>query len=127
MPSTGRTSGPKTSISGAFAPSRQAAKAKRERRLSPICARSPPAKLCVMLSNCRRAYFDHERQVNRHAVLTQLYSMPILLSLRRTAMYSQQELDDAVASGVITIDAANALRAHVELQRATAIPDEEQF
>src|SRR3954451_21066842 len=53
--------------------------------------------------------------------------MPILLSLRRTAMYSQQELDDAVASGVITIDAANALRAHVERQRATAIPDEEQF
>jgi hypothetical protein len=42
-------------------------------------------------------------------------------------MYSQQELDDAVASGVITADAANALRAHVEKQRATAIPDEEQF
>ena len=42
-------------------------------------------------------------------------------------MYSQQELDDAVASGVITADAANALRAHVERQRVTAIPDEEQF
>jgi uncharacterized integral membrane protein len=42
-------------------------------------------------------------------------------------MYSQQELDDAVASGVITADAANALRAHVEGLRATAIPDEEQF
>jgi hypothetical protein len=42
-------------------------------------------------------------------------------------MYSQQELDDAVASGVITADAANALRAHVESQRSTAIPDEEQF
>ena len=42
-------------------------------------------------------------------------------------MYSQQELDDAVASGVITADAANALRAHVEGQRSTAIPDEEQF
>jgi uncharacterized membrane protein YfcA len=42
-------------------------------------------------------------------------------------MYSQQELDDAVASGVITADAANALRAHVETQRVTAIPDEEQF
>src|SRR6185369_6440675 len=40
---------------------------------------------------------------------------------------SQQELDDAVASGVITADAANALRAHVEGLRATAIPDEEQF
>jgi MFS family permease len=42
-------------------------------------------------------------------------------------MYSQQELDDAVASGVITAEAANALRAHIESQRSTAIPDEEQF
>lgn len=42
-------------------------------------------------------------------------------------MYSQQDLDDAVASGVITVEAANALRAHIEMQRATAIPDEEQF
>jgi hypothetical protein len=42
-------------------------------------------------------------------------------------MYSQQELDDAVASGVITADAANALRAYIERQRTTAIPDEEQF
>jgi len=42
-------------------------------------------------------------------------------------MYSQQELDDAVASGVITAEAAAALRAHIELQRSTAIPDEEQF
>src|ERR1041384_426770 len=42
-------------------------------------------------------------------------------------MYSQQELDDAVASGVLTADAANALRAHVEMQRSTAIADEEQF
>ena len=42
-------------------------------------------------------------------------------------MYSQQDLDDAVASGVITADAAAALRAHIEAQRSTAIPDEEQF
>lgn len=42
-------------------------------------------------------------------------------------MYSQQELDDAVASGVITADAAAALRLHIEQQRKTAIPDEEQF
>jgi MFS family permease len=42
-------------------------------------------------------------------------------------MYSQQELDDAVASGVISEEAANALRSHVERQRSTAIPDEEQF
>ena len=42
-------------------------------------------------------------------------------------MYSQQELDDAVASGVITQEAANALRLHISQQRATAIPDEEQF
>ena len=42
-------------------------------------------------------------------------------------MYSQQELDDAVTSGVITADAAAALRLHIEQQRSTAIPDEEQF
>src|SRR4051812_44992853 len=42
-------------------------------------------------------------------------------------MYSQQELDDAVASGVISAQAADALRAHIEGQHATAIPDEEQF
>jgi hypothetical protein len=42
-------------------------------------------------------------------------------------MYSQQEIDDAVASGVISADAADALRGHVERQRSTAIPDEEQF
>ena len=42
-------------------------------------------------------------------------------------MYSQQELDDAVASGVITAEAADALRSHIESLRSTAIPDEEQF
>jgi len=42
-------------------------------------------------------------------------------------MYSQQELDDAVASGAITADAADALRKYIEGQRAVAIPDEEQF
>ena len=42
-------------------------------------------------------------------------------------MYSQQELDDAVAAGVLSADAAGALRAHVERQRSTVIPDEEQF
>ena len=42
-------------------------------------------------------------------------------------MYSQQELDDAVASGVISAAAAHAFRAHIEGQRSTAIPDEEQF
>ena len=42
-------------------------------------------------------------------------------------MYSQQELDDAVVAGVITPEAADALRTHVERQRSTAIPDEEQF
>src|SRR5256885_8710788 len=51
----------------------------------------------------------------------------LLRENRRTGMYSQQELDDAVASGVITADAANALRAYIENQRTTAIPDEEQF
>ena len=42
-------------------------------------------------------------------------------------MYSQQEIDDAVASGVITADAADALRGHIERQRSNVIPDEEQF
>jgi hypothetical protein len=42
-------------------------------------------------------------------------------------MYSQQELDDAVESGVITAEAAAALRLHIERQRTTSIPDEEQF
>ena len=42
-------------------------------------------------------------------------------------MYSQQELDDAVAAGVITAKDADALRAHVEQQRSMSLPDEEQF
>jgi MFS family permease len=42
-------------------------------------------------------------------------------------MYSQQDLDDAVAAGVISAADADALRAHIERQRATVIPDEEQF
>lgn len=42
-------------------------------------------------------------------------------------MYSQQDLDDAIAAGVITEEAATALRAHIERQRSTVIPDEEQF
>src|SRR4051812_41011231 len=42
-------------------------------------------------------------------------------------MYSQQELDDAVASGVISADAANSLRTFIEGERVTAIADEEQF
>lgn len=42
-------------------------------------------------------------------------------------MYSQQELDDAIAAGVISPEAADALRAHVERQRSTPIADEEQF
>ena len=42
-------------------------------------------------------------------------------------MYSQQEIDDAVASGVMTPQAADALRDHVERQRSSVIADEEQF
>ena len=42
-------------------------------------------------------------------------------------MYSQQELDDAVAAGVVPAASAEALRDFVEGQRATVIPDEEQF
>ena len=42
-------------------------------------------------------------------------------------MYSQQELDDAVAAGVISASDADSLRTYIEGQRRTAIPDEEQF
>ena len=42
-------------------------------------------------------------------------------------MYSQQELDDAVAAGVVSASSAEALRDYIERQRSTVIPDEEQF
>ena len=42
-------------------------------------------------------------------------------------MYSQHELDEAVASGVISAESAAALRGHVEGQRALPSVDEEQF
>ncbi|WP_265570225.1 hypothetical protein [Sphingomicrobium nitratireducens] len=42
-------------------------------------------------------------------------------------MYSQQDLDDAVAAGAITKGSADALRAYVANARSAAIVDEEQF
>ena len=42
-------------------------------------------------------------------------------------MYSQQELDEAVAAGAITEQSANALRAFVANQRSSTIVDEEHF
>ena len=42
-------------------------------------------------------------------------------------MYSQTDLDDAVAAGAISADNAAALRAHIEQQRAMPAVDEEQF
>jgi len=42
-------------------------------------------------------------------------------------MYSQNDLDEAVASGAVSAQQANALRAFVEQQRATPAVDEEQF
>ncbi|WP_265563839.1 hypothetical protein [Sphingomicrobium arenosum] len=42
-------------------------------------------------------------------------------------MYSQQELDDAVAAGAITSQSANALRAFVASQRSSSLVDEEHF
>ena len=41
-------------------------------------------------------------------------------------MYSQQELDEAVAAGVVSAESVDALRAYVARERS-AIPDEEQF
>jgi uncharacterized membrane protein YfcA len=42
-------------------------------------------------------------------------------------MYSQTDLDEAVAAGAISADAATALRSFVERERSTTVPDEEQF
>src|SRR5678816_2416036 len=42
-------------------------------------------------------------------------------------MYSQNDLDEAVASGAVSADSANALRAFIDQQRAVPTPDEEQF
>ncbi|HET9810737.1 MAG TPA: hypothetical protein VFP53_03460 [Sphingomicrobium sp.] len=42
-------------------------------------------------------------------------------------MYSQNDLDDAVAAGAISAEAAAALRNFTEVQRATPAVDEEQF
>jgi hypothetical protein len=42
-------------------------------------------------------------------------------------MYSQNDLDEAVAAGAISAEAATALRAFTERQRATPAVDEEQF
>ena len=42
-------------------------------------------------------------------------------------MYSQQDLDDAVAAGAIPADSATALRSFLDQQRTTPAVDEEQF
>jgi hypothetical protein len=42
-------------------------------------------------------------------------------------MYSQNEIDEAVAAGAITANSADSLRSFIESQRALPTPDEEQF
>ena len=42
-------------------------------------------------------------------------------------MYSQNDLDEAVAAGAVSVEQANALRSFVEQQRAMPAVDEEQF
>jgi len=42
-------------------------------------------------------------------------------------MYSQIEIDEAVAAGAISTDSAKALRAFIEGQRSISVPDEEHF
>ena len=42
-------------------------------------------------------------------------------------MYSQNDLDEAVASGAITAESANALRAFIDQQGSSSAVDEEQF
>ena len=42
-------------------------------------------------------------------------------------MYSQNELDEAVAAGAISAEAANGLRAYIDQQGSSPAVDEEQF
>jgi MFS family permease len=42
-------------------------------------------------------------------------------------MYSQQDIDDAVGAGALSLKAAEGLRAHVERQSLSSAVDEEQF
>ena len=42
-------------------------------------------------------------------------------------MYSQNELDEAVAAGAISAEAAASLRTHIERQQMSPVVDEEQF
>ena len=42
-------------------------------------------------------------------------------------MYSQNEIDEAVAAGAISAEAADSLRAHIQQRRDLPIQDEEQF
>src|SRR4030095_12277064 len=42
-------------------------------------------------------------------------------------MYSQNDLDEAVAAGALSAEAANSLRAFVDTQRASPAVDEENF
>ncbi|MEO5973009.1 MAG: hypothetical protein ABIP91_06575 [Sphingomicrobium sp.] len=42
-------------------------------------------------------------------------------------MYTQTDLDDAVAAGALSAEAAASLRSHIEQQRSTPVVDEEQF
>jgi hypothetical protein len=42
-------------------------------------------------------------------------------------MYTQTDLDDAVAAGALSAESAAAFRAHIDLQRQTPAVDEEQF
>ena len=42
-------------------------------------------------------------------------------------MYTQTDLDDAVAAGALSAESAAAFRAHIDLQRQTPAADEEQF
>lgn len=42
-------------------------------------------------------------------------------------MYSESDLESAVAAGVVSRDAANALRRHAEILRAAPVADEEHF
>src|SRR6476659_7490580 len=50
-----------------------------------------------------------------------------MLSVQEGFMYSEQDIENAVAAGAMTPATAAALRAHVEASRATPAVDEENF
>ncbi len=82
-------------------------------------------------SGARAGHVDPEKaagRLNRIGVLQWQYTNGILpVTNRRNAMYSESDLDDAVAAGAISREAAAALRSHVARSHSAPAVDEEHF